>query len=200
MSENDDKAILKPLSPNQIAFCNEYLKTGNATKSYLAVGYKAKSEETAAALASRLLRNDNIQAYINSIKQKAAKHISMTLADIIREMEKIAGTDLNEAMELDEDGHVKIKAGIDLNQLDGVSISTSHSVGKDGYSRSNSFSYKKSDKLKALVELAKMKGAYDNDDEGGTGRNLQRSNRRFLQALGRVKPRSGDGEGSGKAQ
>lgn len=50
------------LSSKQKLFCDEYLKTGNATKSAIAAGY---SEKYAHTNASKLLQNTTIKDYIS---------------------------------------------------------------------------------------------------------------------------------------
>jgi phage terminase small subunit len=44
------------LKPKQIKFLEEYAKDGNKIRAYLAAGYKATTEESARASATRLLR------------------------------------------------------------------------------------------------------------------------------------------------
>lgn len=53
------------LTVNQQKFADEYIKSGNATKSYLLAGYKV-SDKVAASSANRLLRNGKVRAYIDS--------------------------------------------------------------------------------------------------------------------------------------
>jgi len=54
------------LSPKQEKFVKEYLKTGNATQSYLKAGYKTKSPEVGA---SQLLRNNNVQDRLKQLEE-----------------------------------------------------------------------------------------------------------------------------------
>ncbi|PHM46640.1 terminase small subunit [Xenorhabdus miraniensis] len=56
---------MKQLTPKQEVFCQEYLKDLNATQAAIRAGY---SESTAAAQASRLLINVNIQNRIHELK------------------------------------------------------------------------------------------------------------------------------------
>jgi len=53
------------LSDKQKRFCEEYCLDWNGSKAAIRAGY---SEESAKEQASRLLTNDNIQAYIQLIK------------------------------------------------------------------------------------------------------------------------------------
>lgn len=56
------------LTIKQEKFCNEYVKTGNATRSYLSAGYKV-SEESARVLSSKLLAKVSIQARVQELMQ-----------------------------------------------------------------------------------------------------------------------------------
>lgn len=55
------------LSVKQQKFALAYVESGNATQSYKDAGYKAKNDDTANVLASRLLRNDKVSAYIDEL-------------------------------------------------------------------------------------------------------------------------------------
>jgi phage terminase small subunit len=52
------------LTPKQKAFCDLYIKTSNATQSYIDAGYKAISRKVAEANARRLLANDSVKNHI----------------------------------------------------------------------------------------------------------------------------------------
>lgn len=67
---------LKELNHKQILFCEEYIKTLNATKSYLGV-YKCKYN-TARTEGSKLLAQANIQKYI---EERLAKTEKKKIAD-----------------------------------------------------------------------------------------------------------------------
>ena len=59
---------MSKLNPKQIKFCEEYVKNGNATQSYIKSGY---SETGADAGASRLLSNVSIQDYIKELQKES---------------------------------------------------------------------------------------------------------------------------------
>ncbi|WP_138752772.1 terminase small subunit [Paenibacillus sinopodophylli] len=54
------------LSPKQMIFVTEYLKSSNMTQAAIAAGY---SEKTAYSQGSRLLKNVGIQQYLNKTEQ-----------------------------------------------------------------------------------------------------------------------------------
>lgn len=55
---------MEKLTEKQKRFCDEYIRTGNATQSYFAAYPTAKSEGTAAANAVRLLKNAKVKEYV----------------------------------------------------------------------------------------------------------------------------------------
>lgn len=65
------------LTTKQQKFCNEYIKSGNATEAYFKAGYQIKSNEAARANASRLLTKANIKEYIETrLKQLESKKLA----------------------------------------------------------------------------------------------------------------------------
>lgn len=66
------------LTPKQKKFADEYIKTGNATESYMRV-YKCKTP-IAEASSSRLLRNVKVANYI---QERNAKLDKATIADMV---------------------------------------------------------------------------------------------------------------------
>ena len=68
------------LSVKQEKFCLEYAKTGNQRQAYLLAGYNVKSDETADANASRLLRNAKVQARLAELAEEAK---NASIADIV---------------------------------------------------------------------------------------------------------------------
>lgn len=181
------------LNPKQTKFCELYVKTGNATQSYLEAGYKVKNDETARANSSVLLTNPNVRAYIESLQKALSASTKITTERLMEETAKIAFSDLNEIVAV-EDGVLVLKPAQDLNQLDGVSatktVSESSSSGKNGDSSSssvtNSFAIKRADRLKALDMLARMIGAYDRR-ESDNSRVLRDAAPRVLGALKRYR-------------
>jgi phage terminase small subunit len=71
----------KELNPRQKAFCDEYLKSANATRSYIAAGYKV-SESVAAVNGDRMLRNAKVQEYIQKRQTKIENKRLATVQDV----------------------------------------------------------------------------------------------------------------------
>ena len=65
------------MTPKQKKFCDEYIKSGNATEAYFKAGYQIKSNEAARANASRMLTKANIKEYIETrLKQLESKKLA----------------------------------------------------------------------------------------------------------------------------
>ena len=65
------------LTAKQRKFCDEYIKSGNATEAYFEAGYQIKSNEAARANASRMLTKANIKEYIETrLKQLESKKLA----------------------------------------------------------------------------------------------------------------------------
>lgn len=79
------------LTVKQQRFCDEYIKSGNATQAYKKAGYSANTDSTASSEGSKLLRKPRIQAYISEHTTKAsesriasAEEILTYLSDVVR--------------------------------------------------------------------------------------------------------------------
>lgn len=70
------------LNARQEAFCIEYAKCGNATKAYRNAGYEPKTEGSANASASQLLRNPKIQARLAELAKEAHDESIADIAEI----------------------------------------------------------------------------------------------------------------------
>lgn len=92
-------AIADELTERQEAFCNEYLKDFNATQAYLRAGFSAKTEDTAAVLAWRLLRIDKISARIDELKQERSERLKIDADWVLIKLASIANANFIEVME-----------------------------------------------------------------------------------------------------
>ena len=156
------------LSPNQKKFTELYHDGGNATQAYTGAGYKAtgRSAENAG---SRLLGSVGVCAYLKFLQSAVTeKHIA-TSKELQEKLTQIGMADLNLVLEQDSCGNVELKEKVDFNLLDGVTISSSQVATKHGMSISSSVSIKLSNQVKAITELARLRG-YGSDknpeDEG----------------------------------
>ena len=79
------------LTINQKKFCDEYLKSGNATRSYQKAGYKV-NDNVASANATRLLGNASVKEYIEKQQAKVQNKNILSIAEIQEDLTKIAKT------------------------------------------------------------------------------------------------------------
>lgn len=115
-----------------------YAKTGNATESYKQAGYVCKNDNAAGASARRLLLNAKIKARLAELTAEMAND---KIADIREIHEYLTSVIRGETTE-----EVVVVEGCG----DGISEATTIDVRTSNKER-----------IKAAVELAKMKGAYD---------------------------------------
>ena len=109
------------LSVKQEKFCLEYAKSGNQRQAYLLAGYNVKSDETADANASRLLRNAKVQERLAELAEEAKNasiadivEMQQTLTRIIRQQmtEEVivvenVGDFMSEARKMDKNPSIK---------------------------------------------------------------------------------------------
>ena len=62
------------LTSKQKKFCDEYIKSGNASKAYVEAGYSMKSNKAIASEASKLLRKPSIKSYIATKMKEIESH------------------------------------------------------------------------------------------------------------------------------
>lgn len=77
------------LTEKQKIFCNEYLIDLNATRAYKVAYPNVTRDETAAAAASRLLRNVKVKAYIDERMKEREKRTEVTQDKVLKELAKI---------------------------------------------------------------------------------------------------------------
>ena len=85
--ENKNKLTIK-----QEKFCLEFAQSGNAAESYIKAGFNVKNVNSAAAAATRLLKNVKVQGRLREIQQETAdaemidiREYKKTLTRIIRQ-------------------------------------------------------------------------------------------------------------------
>lgn len=132
------------LTPKQEAFCMAYVRTNNATKSYLEAGYKAKNANTAAASSSALLRQPNIALRLSEIRKTIHDKQAETLAEKTAEIKAKNIMDIAEMQE----------------RLSAVARqeATEEYISSSGETMERKVSMK--DALKAMELLGKMQGAF----------------------------------------
>lgn len=93
----------KPKKPTdkQLTFVAEYLKNGHNGSAAYRVAYNAKNmtDKTVREAASRLLRNSNVAAMIESAASKASKRAEVSAARVLEENARIALSDLRQVFD-----------------------------------------------------------------------------------------------------
>lgn len=135
-------------------FADEYLVDCNATRAYIAAGYKAKDNASAATLASRLLKNDQVAAYIKARQVQLAAKLGITQERVLAEYAKIAFSDMRKFVEWGPTG-IKL---LDSKELaDGEAVVVAE-VSETTSAQGGSLKFKLHDKKGALDSLAKHLG------------------------------------------
>jgi phage terminase small subunit len=87
----------RELNPKQKLFCEEYVTDFNATRAYLAAGYKC-TENAAAVSGSSLLRKPKIQQYLQQLQQERGNRLEITADRVLQEIAKVAFADLTDVV------------------------------------------------------------------------------------------------------
>jgi phage terminase small subunit len=82
-----------PLTVKQIKFCQLWVETGNALRSYIEAGLPAKNDNTAGNLSFTLLKNTKVREYIRELQRVAADAARITVERIAAGMANIATAD-----------------------------------------------------------------------------------------------------------
>lgn len=77
------------MTDKQQLFCEEYVKDRNPVRAYMAVYKNCKTERSAAACASRMLKNANISARVRELSEVVTEHAMITAEDVVRDLIEI---------------------------------------------------------------------------------------------------------------
>ena len=127
------------LNARQKAFCEYYVASGNATDSAINAGYK---EKYAGVNADKLLKNTNIQKYIEELQEKAKGNRIMTAI----ERREFLTSMIKDGAVKDTD---RLKALDILNKMDGE---YTQKVEVNGNINSNPFSNLTTEELKKIIK------------------------------------------------
>ena len=127
------------LNARQKAFCEYYVASGNATESAIKAGYK---EKYAGVNTDKLLKNTNIQKYIEELQEKAKGNRIMTAI----ERREFLTSMIKDGAVKDTD---RLKALDILNKMDGE---YTQKVEVNGNINSNPFNGLTTDELKEIIK------------------------------------------------
>lgn len=97
---------IQKLNKKHLMFCKEYIIDFNGTRAAIDVKY---SKKTAAAIASRLLRNVKIQEQIRNELKARESRTEITADRVLEETALIGFSDIKNYIEIGEDGQVTSK-------------------------------------------------------------------------------------------
>lgn len=150
------------LTPKQQLFVKEYMIDLNATQAAIRAGYSAK---TADRIGPELLGKTCVSEAIQKQMEKREKKTDITAERVLKELAKIAFSDLNQFVEVDEDGKIKVKPSI---EVDGTVLSEiSESVTQNGRTKK----VKLHDKMKALELIGRHLAMFTDKQEIKIDRN-----------------------------
>lgn len=145
------------LTPKQENFCQEYIKTGNASeayrKSYDTSRYTDKSVNEKA---SQFLKNVKIKSRIEELQKDLEKKHDITKDRVLRELANIAF--MKESEFYNDDGSVKLLSELTPEQKSALASYGFKSVNMGDGIFEDVPIFKAQDKLKAIEVLTKMLG------------------------------------------
>lgn len=154
------KKDAKNLTPKQEKFVEEYLVDLNATQAALRAGY---SENTAYSIGFENLKKPEIQAAIQSARNKLSKRTGITVEMVVAELARIGFSNIGHYLSFNESG-VNMHSSDMMNEDALRCISeVSQTVTAEG----GTVKFKLHDKQAALDKLMRHLGGYDYqpDDE-----------------------------------
>jgi phage terminase small subunit len=151
----------KGLAGKAKRFADEYLVDCNATRAYKAAGYRAKDAAVAATMASRLLRNAQVAAYVAKRKKTLADKLEVTAERVVRELARIGFSDPRLVASWGSKG-VELKESKTLDDDAAACLAEVHSKhGEFGLE----LKFKLHDKVAALDKLARHLGLFSEDNK-----------------------------------
>lgn len=77
------------LTQKQKLFADEYIKSGNATQSYIKAGYSVKSEKVAGVNATRMLGNARVRSYIDAKMAEIESHKIADAKEVLQYLTRV---------------------------------------------------------------------------------------------------------------
>ncbi len=103
------------LSIKQEAFCQEYVKSGNATAAYFNAGYAVKSPKAAAVEGAKLLKTPNIQARIAELQASRSTRTQIESDKVLKEIARLAFAQVTDVVKFNNED-LEIKDSDTLNE------------------------------------------------------------------------------------
>lgn len=148
----NEMAELKPLTPKQQRFVEEYLIDLNATQAAIRAGY---APDNANVEGARLLANANIRARIDIALAERSKRTGINAEIVIQELAKIARVNPIDVINPDT-GEIKASSTDDVAAIASVRVKVTPTKNGDIVERE----VRMADKIKALELLGKHLGMF----------------------------------------
>ena len=131
-------------------FAQEYIVDLNATRAAVRAGY---TERHAAVTASKLLRNTNVEYWIDEAQELKARSRNITVDRVLEEYRRIAFAQTTDM--------VTLKGGyVQLSDTDSLTTEQKSAISQIRQKKDGELEVKFYDKLKALDALAKYLGVF----------------------------------------
>ena len=145
-------------------FCDRYFETLNATQSAIYAGY---SEDTAKQQAWQLLQEEEVQEYLQKLREEYQLKTGVTKERLIEEYKKIAFFDIREIYDVDG-GLINVKQ-LDDNSagaIAGIKSTEAWEIDDNGDKViiGTNKEVKIFDKIRALQDLGKHLGIFEKDN------------------------------------
>lgn len=144
------------MTEKQKIFADEYLIDLNATRAYKVAYPNVKKDETAASAAARLLRNVNVQEYIDKRMKDREKRTEVTQDRVVQELASIAFAKVTDYVGIRSNGTTSIVVIKSTDDLTDDQVRAIAGI-KEG---TNGIEIKLNDKEKALELLGRHLGMF----------------------------------------
>lgn len=165
------KKKAKPLTAQQRKYCQLWVINFNLADAWIGAGFKVKDRNVAHASACRfMLQNVKAQEYIEKLLAKQALRAEKGADDVVREMEGLAFSNIQDFVDTDGDGEFIFKDWQNMTReklaaVESVKVtSTTTGKGEDTYTTKN-IQFKLYSKMSALENLGKRFNAFPNKTE-----------------------------------
>lgn len=145
-----ESPALQHLPPLQAEFCNEYLVDLHGTNAAIRAGY---SRKTAAAQASRLLKNVKIREALIARRTELATAHDITPERVLKEYAAVAFTRITDYMDIGP-------GGITLKSLEGIDTRAIAEASETKTEQGGAIKIKLHNKIAALHDLAEHLGLF----------------------------------------
>jgi phage terminase small subunit len=150
-------AETKRLNAREERFALEYLRDRNGAAAYRRAGYAPRDADIAAAAASRLLRDVRVAARGEELENERTSRTQVEGDRVIQELAKIAFANLHDVVGWNAEGvHVR-----DADRLHPDVLAAVKKIRMNQRGGSIEVSVTLHDKIRALIELARIRGLHD---------------------------------------